>query len=362
VVDDDLILINGSVVTASTTGAQPHSFKVRFGTGDEVLASFVGRDEFANIAFLRLEGPLPKGVEPIRFKAEPKLHIGDPMYVLGLLPENLEPMVRLFSGEVVAHVERPKDFYVTDLSVEQALGGPVFNAKGQVVGVLSELGDSGPSFASGFSGGEETGAGLIIDSDLLTRLIAQPPRKGEARRAWIGITLQALDRDKAEYWGLGNTTGIVVNSVVPGSPADEAGLREGDLVVSLNGAPIPVSQEEHVPIFVEQVGSSPVGSKLELGVIRQGKRFETRIGLVAAPKSRLDAASRKVAGPEWAAWRAATSSRRWTIATSRVPRISRVFSMTPCTSTSASSCSSCSAPVVPSSSPCSRTGTANPDS
>lgn len=290
IVDRDLVMLNGSVLTSSSTGARPHSFEVRFEGGEEVQASLVGRDEFVNVAFLRLDGPLPDYVKPLRFGPVARLQVGDPVVVLGLLPENLEPMVRLWSGRVVAHVERPKDFDVTDLPVQEALGGPVFTANGKLVGVLSELGGAGPSFASGFSdGAEEAGSGLILAAEMLAGLVAEPPRQGEARRSWLGITLQALDRDMAEYWGLGSTTGIIVNSVVTGSPAEAAGLQEGDLVVSLNGAPIPVSLEEHVPIFVEQVGSTPVGSRMQLGVIRKGKRFEASVDLVAAPKTRLDA-------------------------------------------------------------------------
>jgi S1-C subfamily serine protease len=76
---------------------------------------------------------------------------------------------------------------------------------------------------------------------------------------------------------------------VPLSPADRAGFEVGDVVVSMNGSPIPVSQEEHVPIFVEQVGSSGAGSTLDFGVVRDGERLDLSVTLAAAPKSRADA-------------------------------------------------------------------------
>jgi len=215
--------------------------------------------------------------------------VGDPVFCLGLLPENLQPMVRLYQGHVVATVDRPKAFIVTDLRVDDALGGPVFTANGTFAGVLSELGEAGPSFAQSFGGDGGDNAAILIDAATLQRLTAAPPRRGESKRAWLGITLQALDKDMAEYWGLGNTTGIIVNSVMAGSPAEQAGLREGDVVLRMNGEPVPVSQEEHVPIFIEQIGSRPVGGKLKLDVLRAGKHVETDVDLVAAPKSRLDA-------------------------------------------------------------------------
>lgn len=288
-VGTDLVLMNGSIVTSSSTGAQPHDFRVLFLDGTEADAVYVGRDEFANVAFLRLEEPPPAAARPLQFGKAPKLRVGDPLFSIGLLPENLQPMVRLHEGRVVATVDRPKPFIVTDLRVEDALGGPVFTASGAFAGVLTELGEAGPSFAQSFGGDGSENAAILIDAATLQRLVAAPPRRGESKRAWLGITLQALDKDMAEYWGLGNTTGIVVNSVMSGSPAEQAGLREGDLVLRMNGEAVPVSQEEHVPIFIEQIGSRPVGGKLKLDVLRAGKHVDAEVDLVAAPKSRLDA-------------------------------------------------------------------------
>lgn len=290
VVGPDLVLVNGAVVTASSTGAEPHSFRVHFAGGEDQAARLEGRDELANLAFLRLEGPLPASARPLRFGSQPRLRVGDPLYAMGLLPENLEPMLHLVQGALVAQVEHPKEFLLTDLPVDLALGSPVFTAGGEVAGILSELGLAGPAFASGYAD-DETRYGLVLDAHAVAQIIANPPQKGETRRSWLGITLQALDRDMAEYWGVPANGGIVVNSVVPGSPADRAGLQEGDLILSLNGESIPVTREEHVPVFVEQIGSRPVGSTLQLGIVRRQERFERQVELAAAPKSRLDALS-----------------------------------------------------------------------
>jgi serine protease Do len=288
-VSDKLIMLNGTVVTSSSTGAQPHSYRVHFQGGEVRPARYVGREEFANLAFLELDDGPPPSVRPLRFDADVRVGLGDEVYVLALLPENLEPMVRLGTGRIVARVEKPKPFLVTDLVVEDALGGPVFTASGKPLGVLSELGEAGPAFASGFGGAEGSYYGIILTTETLAPLVQNPPRKGEPRRAWLGITLQALTPDMAQYWGIPVEGGIVVNSVIRGSPAEVAGLREGDLVVEMNGMPIQVDQEDHVPIFVEQVGSSGVGTKLHLGLLRDGKPLAVEVVLTAAPKSRLEA-------------------------------------------------------------------------
>lgn len=289
VVGPDHIIMNGAVVAVSSTGARPHDFRVHFEGGSILNAELMGTDEFANIAFIKLQEPLPAGVKPIKFDERARVRVGDPLYLLGLLPENLDPMVHVGSGRVIAAVEKPVPFLVTDLLLDDALGAPVFNSSGKAVGVLAELGGAGPSFASGFGGAEEGIYGLIVPAKTLNSLIANPPRRGESHRAWMGITLQALTVDMAEYWGLEEKSGIIVNSVVPRSPAERAGLEEGDIIVSMNDAPIPVSQEEHVPIFVERVGSSGAGAQLQFGIVRAGTRLEVVVTLDAAPKTRADA-------------------------------------------------------------------------
>jgi len=283
------VMLNGAVVGLSSTGSRPHNFRVRFEGGATLDATMVGVDDFANIAFLELAEPAPENITPLTFDEKARTRVGDDVYVLGLLPPNLEPMVHVGSGKVIAAVEKPKPFLITDLFLDDALGGPVFNHAGKAIGVLAEMGGAGPSFASGFGGAEEGIYALIVPAATLNPLIADPPRRGESRRAWLGITLQALTPDMAEYWGLQERSGIIVNSVVPMSPAERAGFKEGDLVVRMNDAPIPVSQEEHVPIFIEQVGSAGVGSTLDFDVVRDGKRLQLEVTLDAAPKSREDA-------------------------------------------------------------------------
>lgn len=288
-VDGNLVMLNGVIVSSSSTGAMPHGFRVHFDGGEIRAASLVGRDEFANIGFLRLDGDLPRGVRPLQFDVRARPRVGDPVHVLALLPENLEPMVHVASGRIIAAVDKPKPFLITDLDIEAALGAPVFDDAGHALGVLSELGGAGPSFVSGFGGEEGASYGILVGATTLAPLVDSPPVRGEARRAWLGITLQALTPEMAAYWRLDARGGIIVNSVIPESPAALAGLKEGDIIVQMNGKPIPVDREDHVPIFVEQVGSSGVGTRLPLDIVRQGSRLQVEVALQPAPKSSQEA-------------------------------------------------------------------------
>src|SRR5262249_52507292 len=84
-VEPDLVVVNGAITTSSTTGAQPHDFKVHFFSGEERGAAFVGRDEFANLAFLRLIEKAPAGARPLQFGGKtPVLRVGDQVFTIGL--------------------------------------------------------------------------------------------------------------------------------------------------------------------------------------------------------------------------------------------------------------------------------------
>lgn len=288
-VGNDLVMLNGAIVSSASAEALPHGFRVHFSGGEVRAATLLGRDEFANIGFLRLDGTLPPGAQALRFDTRAHPRVGDAVHALALLPENLEPMVHVISGRIVAAVEKPKSFLITDLDIEAALGAPLFNDDGRALGVLSELGGAGPAFVSGFGGEEGIPYAILIGAETLQRLVQSPPRKGEARRAWLGITLQALTPEMATYWGLDAQSGIIINSVIPGSPAALAGLQEGDIILEMNGAAIPVDREDHVPVFVEQVGSAGVGTRLPLGIVRHGVRQQVEVVLQPAPKSSQEA-------------------------------------------------------------------------
>jgi serine protease Do len=108
----------------------------------------------------------------------------------------------------------------------------------------------------------------VIGSDRLAKLIASPPKKGQADRSWLGISLQALTKDLGEFLHIPASGGIIVNDVVKGSPADKAKLRIGDVIYKMNGQAVDIDMDEKVAIFQRRIGEMPAGTEVAFGVMR----------------------------------------------------------------------------------------------
>jgi len=106
----------------------------------------------------------------------------------------------------------------------------------------------------------------------------------EVRKAWLPVSSQVITRDLAEALGVGNVTGIRVTRVYPGSEAEKAGLRVGDLIVRLDGQEIPASQPEDTEVLPAMIRQYKIGSKVELTIIRDNKEQKIAVVLPASPK------------------------------------------------------------------------------
>jgi serine protease Do len=125
------------------------------------------------------------------------------------------------------------------------------------------------------------------------KLIKDPPKKGEMDRGWLGISLQALTTEMAHFWKIDAPGGIIVNDIVNNSPAYQGGLKVGDIVIGLNGSPIPVDKEESLPVFQRRIAEMGPGSKVDLLVLRnEDENTDTLnidVTLAPAPKAPSDA-------------------------------------------------------------------------
>lgn len=111
-----------------------------------------------------------------------------------------------------------------------------------------------------------------------------PEPAGEVRKAWIGLNTQVLTREMAEALKLGDTTGVRVTQVLPGTTAEKAGLRVGDLVTAMDGEKIPAFRPEHYDVFPAMVRRYDVGSEVEFTILREGQENRLRATLEEAPR------------------------------------------------------------------------------
>ncbi len=226
--EEGFVLTNDHVIRGAS------EIRVTLPDGRDFRAELVGTDHVTDVAVLQIPGEdlpvAPLGTSRGLLIGEWTMAIGNPF---AYLLSNPEPTV---TAGVVSAVGRhiiPQDqdsgFYLgmvqTDASINPGnSGGPLVNALGEVVGVNTSI------FSR--SGGSE-GLGFAIPIDRALRVAADLMQYGEVRRAWTGVDVEAV---QADAWG--RTRGVRVSAVVPGSPAAEAGLSEGDRLLQANGRPL----------------------------------------------------------------------------------------------------------------------------
>lgn len=284
---DGLILSQGHIVLENR---RPLNIKASFLSNPQKKYDVVllHKPEDINLSFLRMTSP-PARLAHLTFDEGPALSIGEPLLVLGLLREQLDYAHALQIRRVGAILKEPRMTYALDDAVPFGfVGGPVVNQAGEVVGVIGF--DLSPQ-----EGGElytRSGHPLVYQSALFNKYIAAPPSEetsGAREDAWLGVYTQPLTDDFAEYWKLPKNGGLVVSTVIPGSPADHAGLRMGDVVTSFNGRAMTAKQDADVLGFTKIVRESPLNEPLPLTLLRGGETLDLRLTLLPRPKSGREA-------------------------------------------------------------------------
>jgi serine protease Do len=147
-------------------------------------------------------------------------------------------------------------------------GGPLVNTSGQVVGVNTAISSVGQ------------GIGFAVPAGIAQEVVHQLRTKGKVTRGYLGITVGEISPDMAEAWGLKDDTGALVQSVSPGLPADQAGLKRGDIITAIDGKPVTSSDE-----VVRLISARDPGSKVKLTVLRDGKEVNLTANLGDRPSN-----------------------------------------------------------------------------
>ncbi len=284
---DGLILSQGHIVLENR---RPLNIKVSFPDTPEKKydAQLLHKPGDINLAFLRMTSP-PENMAHVTFEESSALSIGDPLLVVGLLRETMDFAPAIQARRVGAILQEPRTTYALDDAVPFGyVGGPVVGQSGKVIGVVGfDL--------STQEGGElytRSGHPLVYQTTLFSKYIAAPPSEentSERDDAWLGVYTQPLTDDFAEYWDLPKNGGLIVSTVIQGSPADRSGLRMGDVIVSFNGRPMTAKQDADVLNFTKLVRESALGQPLPLTLIRGGQVMDLRLTLLPRPKSGREA-------------------------------------------------------------------------
>ena len=170
------------------------------------------------------------------------------------------------------------DFIQTDVAINPGnSGGPLFNVEGEVVGINTAIftrtgGSNGISFA--------------IPVDAVKTVVDQLKSKGRVERGWLGVRVQMMTPELAESFGLKEPAGALVSEVEPGSPAANAGLRSGDVILRVNNRAI--LEMNDLP---KLVAATPIGSRANLQILRAGKPLSLSATVGALPGTAAEAAT-----------------------------------------------------------------------
>ncbi|MGH9870196.1 MAG: PDZ domain-containing protein [Candidatus Polarisedimenticolia bacterium] len=283
------------------TTLAPVEFKVHVRGGRPIDAKPVGLDNDLNLAFLRLDRP-PKGLKPLRFDSSARVDVGDRVLVIGLMARRYDYAPVLYTAMVSAVVEKPRRMYSLDLMVQDlSIGGLVLAQDGRAIGIVGEdvldeppVGDRSPgntlSLIGSLTQGQRVGYPMVFPHTLFASSLAAPPSIAEQeRRSWMGIIMQPLGDDLISYWKLDAEGGVIISSVVEGSPAEKAGLRTSDIIVAMQGEPLRLRKEEDLPDLRRRIERIGVGRSIDVDYLREGVRHTASLTLAEAPLTAFSA-------------------------------------------------------------------------
>ncbi len=259
----------GYIVTNHHVVADADSITITLNDQREFKAEVIGSDELSDLALLKIEAT---GLPAVKFGDSSKLKVGEWVLAIGS-PFGLQYSV---SAGIISYMGRSLptgganyvSFIQTDVAINPGnSGGPLFNLKGEVVGINSQI------FTN--SGGS-IGLSFAIPVDVARNVVGQLRDSGKVSRGWLGVGYEDVSQELAEAFDLDTPHGALINRVIDDSPADQAGLRSGDIVVSFNDQMIRTSAD--LPYYV---GLLLPGSEAELDIIRNGNpiRLDLTIGI-----------------------------------------------------------------------------------
>jgi Do/DeqQ family serine protease len=257
------ILTNGHVVDNAT--------KIEVTTKDNkrFTAKLVGRDTEADVAVLQIPA---QNLTAVPLGDSDRLQVGDFVLAVGNpfgLGQTVTSGIVSALGRSGLGIEGYEDFIQTDASINPGnSGGPLVNLHGQVVGINTAI--LAP-------GGGNIGIGFAVPINMARRVMDQIIRYGEVKRGRIGVAIQDLTPELAQAMSTHQTEGAVIARVETGSPAEQAGLRTGDLVVAANGTAVHSGTQ-----LRNTIGLARIGDQVTLTVDRRGSEISIPVRIEAA--------------------------------------------------------------------------------
>jgi serine protease Do len=247
---------DGYIITNDHVVRDAESIQVKLSNEKIYDAKIVGGDPKSDIAVIRINAkdPLPVAV----LGDSDKLQVGQWAVAIGN-PFGLDRTVTVgvvsATGRSNMGIETYENFIQTDASINPGnSGGPLLNVNGEVIGINTAIVAAGQ------------GIGFAIPVNMAKQVVEQLIRKGSVTRAWLGVAIQPVTEEIAASFGLEKAKGALISDVMAGSPAEKAGLRQGDILVTFDGKEVKDARQLQLA-----VGEAPVGKQVTAEIFRDGK-------------------------------------------------------------------------------------------
>ncbi|RTY59016.1 serine endoprotease DegP [Pantoea sp. YU22] len=276
------VIINaekGYVVTNNHVVDNATKIQVQLSDGRRYDGKVIGKDPRSDIALVQLIDA--KNLTAIKIADSDNLRVGDYTVAIGNpygLGETVTSGIVSALGRSGLNVENYENFIQTDAAINRGnSGGALVNLNGELIGINTAI--LAPD-------GGNIGIGFAIPSNMVKNLTGQMVEYGQVKRGELGILGAELNSELAKAMKVDAQRGAFVSQVLPNSAAAKAGVKAGDVVVSMNGKPL-----SSFAALRAEVGSLPIGTKLQLGLLRDGKPVSVTVELQQSTQDKVQSAT-----------------------------------------------------------------------
>jgi len=268
-----IISKDGYIITNNHVVEKGENIKVQFFDQQELDAEIIGSDPKTDVALIKVKA---KNLIPIQMGDSDKIRVGEWVLAVGSpfsgsLSQTVTQGIISATGRSSVGLVDYENFIQTDAAINPGnSGGPLVNLDGELIGMNSAIASR--------SGGSQ-GIGFAIPVNLVNRVVEDLRENGRVTRAWLGVWVQPVDGDIVKTFGLDNARGALINQVVEDSPADKAGLKQGDVILSFDGHMIESSTQ--LPTLVS---TQRPNQKKKVKILRNGKPLTLTVKLGEMPE------------------------------------------------------------------------------
>jgi Do/DeqQ family serine protease len=255
---------SGYIITNAHVVKDSKMITVTLTDGRKFLAKLIGADPQSDLAVLQVK---PDHLTSIQFADSDNVKVGEPVLAIGNpfgIGQTVTSGIVSGLGRSDLHIENLEDFIQTDASINPGnSGGPLINTDGKMIGVNTAI--LSPA-------GGNIGIGFAIPTNMARSVMMQLIKYGAIHRGFMGVVVNDIAPDIAQSLNVREDSGALVALVTPNSPAAKAGIKVGDIIISLNGKPI-----KNAAAVKNYIGLQQVGATLNVVYLRNGEKFTAHL-------------------------------------------------------------------------------------